>query len=80
MQKTSGTRRPLAAACMQAILGCCLPAGHTYIAQRLQQVDDFMRQRKVPGAMAERVHNYYNYILRRQVSSEQSFIMEGRRS
>ncbi len=36
-----------------------------------------MRQRKVPAAMAERVHNYYNYILRRQVSSEQSFIMEG---
>jgi hypothetical protein len=48
-----------------------------YIAQRQQQVDDFLRQRKVPAAMAERVHNYYNYILHRQVSSEQSFIMEG---
>lgn len=49
----------------------------TYISQRLAQVDELMRQRKVPAAMAERVHNYYNYILRRQLSSEQSFIMEG---
>ncbi len=54
-----------------------LYADDAYIAQRLAQVDEFMRQRKVPVAIAERVHNYYNYILQRQLSSEQSFIMEG---
>lgn len=51
--------------------------GDQYVAARLQQVDEFLRTRKVPRSMAERIHGYFTFILRRQVSHEQNTIMNG---
>lgn len=44
----------------------------------MQAVEDFLRQRKVPPNLAERVRTFFNYILSRQIIVEETSIINGR--
>eukprot|EP00775_Hariotina_reticulata_P011835 gene11835-11979_t len=50
---------------------------HARQVSKHQAVEDFLRHRKVPGALAEKVRSYYNYVVAREVQSEEAAIIAG---
>jgi hypothetical protein len=51
--------------------------GDSHVTAKLDQVDELLRSRSVPGRLAERVHNFFAFSLRRQMDSEHSLMMKG---
>ncbi|GMH40004.1 hypothetical protein BSKO_07908 [Bryopsis sp. KO-2023] len=50
-------------------------SSNTRITRKLMAVEDFLRQRKVPPNLAERVRTFFNYILSRQIIVEETSII-----
>lgn len=47
------------------------------MTRKRQSVDDFIRYRKLPQVLADRVRNYYNYIVERQIQHDEEDIISG---
>jgi hypothetical protein len=47
------------------------------MATKRQAVDDFLSNRKIPPKLADRVRNFYNYVLVREVHADEAEIISG---
>ena len=53
-------------------------SGDSQVTAKLDQVDELLRSRSVPGRLAQRVHNFFAFSLRRQMDSEHTSVMNGK--
>ncbi|WIA23100.1 hypothetical protein OEZ86_010005 [Tetradesmus obliquus] len=59
------------------VMVSALNASSARMATKRQAVDDFLRHRRVPKALADKVRAYYSYVVEREVAANEADIITG---